>query len=138
VTEVLFYHLERGTLEDVLPGLVERTLARNWRALIKCESADRAAALDTLLWTYDDQSFLPHAQAGDGLARRSSSILLANRCSVRRARSGSFGRGARALARGQGCAARNNLLETVASRKMGEAGLNFWQSIARSPGERTT
>jgi DNA polymerase-3 subunit chi len=75
VTEVLFYHLERGTLEDVLPGLVERTLARNWRALIKCESADRAAALDTLLWTYDDQSFLPHAQAGDGDPARQQVLL---------------------------------------------------------------
>src|SRR6185437_3295610 len=26
----------------------------------------RSDALDTLLWTYDDQSFLPHAQVGDG------------------------------------------------------------------------
>jgi DNA polymerase-3 subunit chi len=68
MTEVLFYHLERRSLEDVLPRLVERTLQRNWRALIKCESADRAASLDTLLWTYDEQSFLPHAQLGDGEA----------------------------------------------------------------------
>ena len=66
MTEVLFYHLERKSLDDVLPGLVERTLARKWRALIKCESADRAAAIDNLLWTYDEQSFLPHAQTGDG------------------------------------------------------------------------
>ncbi len=66
MTEVLFYHLERRSLDDVLPGLVERSLERKWRALIKCESADRAVAIDNLLWTYDDQSFLPHAQAGDG------------------------------------------------------------------------
>jgi DNA polymerase-3 subunit chi len=66
VTEVLFYHLERKSLEDVLPGLIERTLERKWRALIKCESADRAAAIDNLLWTYDEQNFLAHAQAGDG------------------------------------------------------------------------
>jgi DNA polymerase-3 subunit chi len=66
MTETLFYHLERRALEDVLPGLVERTLERGWRALIRCESAERADALDTLLWTYDDASFLPHAQQGDG------------------------------------------------------------------------
>ncbi len=66
MSETLFYHLERRALEDVLPGLVERTLERGWRALIRCESAERAEALDTLLWTYDDASFLPHAQAGDG------------------------------------------------------------------------
>jgi DNA polymerase-3 subunit chi len=66
MAEVLFYHLERQSLEDVLPGLVERSLTKPWRVLIKCESADRVAAIDNLLWTYDEQSFLPHAQAGDG------------------------------------------------------------------------
>ncbi|HKD24288.1 MAG TPA: DNA polymerase III subunit chi [Rhizomicrobium sp.] len=69
MSEVLFYHLERRTLDDVLPGLVEKTLERKWRALIRAESADRAGAIDALLWTYDDQSFLPHAQLGDGEAR---------------------------------------------------------------------
>jgi len=66
VTETLFYHLERRSLEEILPGLVEKSLQRGWRAAIKTDSAERSDALDTLLWTYDDQSFLPHAQAGDG------------------------------------------------------------------------
>jgi DNA polymerase-3 subunit chi len=66
LTETLFYHLERRTLEDVLPGLVEKSLARGWRALVRTDSAERSDMLDTLLWTYDDRSFLPHAQAGDG------------------------------------------------------------------------
>ena len=66
MTETLFYHLERRSLEDVLPGLVEKSLARGWRAAIKTDSSERSDALDTLLWTYDDQSFLPHAQLGDG------------------------------------------------------------------------
>ena len=68
MSEVLFYHLERRTLDDVLPGLVEKTRERGWRAVIRAESADRAGAIDALLWTYDDQSFLPHAQLGDGEA----------------------------------------------------------------------
>jgi DNA polymerase-3 subunit chi len=66
MTETLFYHLERRSLEEVLPGLVEKSLQRGWRAAIKTDSSERSDALDTLLWTYDDQSFLPHAQAGDG------------------------------------------------------------------------
>ncbi len=66
LTEALFYHLERRALEDVLPGLVEKSLARGWRALVRTDSAERSDMLDTLLWTYDDRSFLPHAQAGDG------------------------------------------------------------------------
>ncbi|MGD0864438.1 MAG: DNA polymerase III subunit chi [Rhizomicrobium sp.] len=66
MTETLFYHLERRALDDVLPGLVEKTLERGWRAIIRTESAERAEAIDNLLWTYNDQTFLPHAQAGDG------------------------------------------------------------------------
>jgi len=69
VTETLFYHLERRALEDVLPGLVEKSLERGWRAVIKTESSERSDALDNLLWTYDDSSFLAHAQSGDGEAK---------------------------------------------------------------------
>ena len=68
MTETLFYHLERRSLEEVLPGLGEKSLQRGWRAAIKTDSSERSDALDTLLWTYDDQSFLPHAQLGDGNA----------------------------------------------------------------------
>lgn len=75
MAEVLFYHLERKSLEDVLPGLIERTLERKWKALIRCESADRAASIDNLLWTYDEQSFLPHAQLGDGDAMRQPVLI---------------------------------------------------------------
>lgn len=66
MTETLFYHLERRSLEEILPGLVEKSLQRGWRAAIRTDTAERSDALDTLLWTYDDQTFLPHAQLGDG------------------------------------------------------------------------
>jgi DNA polymerase III subunit chi len=74
MSETLFYHLERRSLEDVLPGLVEKSLGRGWRAVIKAESADRADALDTLLWTFND-GFLPHAQVGDGEAARQPVLI---------------------------------------------------------------
>jgi len=66
MSEVLFYHLESRSLDDVLPGLIERSLGRDWRVVIRTESADRAQAIDTLLWTWSEESFLPHAQLGDG------------------------------------------------------------------------
>lgn len=66
MTEILFYHLERKSLDAVLPGLIEKSLERGWRTLIRADTAERAEALDTLLWTYDDQTFLPHAQKGEG------------------------------------------------------------------------
>jgi DNA polymerase-3 subunit chi len=67
-TEVLFYHLERQPLERVLPGLLERTLARGWRAVVQSGSEERLEALDTALWTYSEASFLPHGTTRDGHA----------------------------------------------------------------------
>ena len=75
MSEVLFYHLERRSLDEALPGLIEKTLERGWRASIRAESADRVAAIDALLWTYNDQTFLPHAQAGDGDAARQPVLI---------------------------------------------------------------
>ena len=66
MTEVLFYHLERQPLERVLPSLVERTVARGWRAVVQAGSDERVEALDGLLWTYADESFLPHGTKKDG------------------------------------------------------------------------
>lgn len=64
--EVLFYHLERTPLERVLPSLLERTLERGWRAVVQSGSTERLEALDLALWTYNDESFLPHGAARDG------------------------------------------------------------------------
>lgn len=67
-TEVVFYHLERQPLERVLPSLLEKTLERGWRAVVQSGSEERLAALDTALWTYTDESFLPHGTRKDGHA----------------------------------------------------------------------
>jgi DNA polymerase-3 subunit chi len=67
-TEVLFYHLERRGLADVLPPLVEKTVERGWRAVVQAVTPAAVKDLDTLLWTYRDDSFLPHGTAADGHA----------------------------------------------------------------------
>ena len=66
MAETLFYHLERRTLEDVLPGLLERTRERAWRAVLRVGSAERMAALDAHLWTYAEHTFLAHGTAEEG------------------------------------------------------------------------
>ncbi len=65
-TEVFFYHLERHPLERVLPGLLERTLERGWRAVVQVGTPERLEALDSFLWTFRDDSFLPHGTVKDG------------------------------------------------------------------------
>jgi len=61
MTEVLFYHLQNMTVENVLPPLLEKSLERGWRVVVQSTSEERADALDAHLWTYRDDSFLPHA-----------------------------------------------------------------------------
>ena len=67
MTEVLFYHLDRQPLGRVLPDLLEKCLERGWRAVVQVGSEERRDALDAHLWTYREDSFLPHAtwRAGD-------------------------------------------------------------------------
>ena len=77
MTEVLFYHLTRQPLDRVLPGLLERTLERGWRAVVQAGSAERVEALDALLWTYADDSFLAHGTTRDGMVERQPIFLTA-------------------------------------------------------------
>jgi DNA polymerase III subunit chi len=60
MTEVLFYHLTQSSLEDTLPGLLERSLGRGWKAVVQTGTEERRDALDAHLWTYRDDSFLAH------------------------------------------------------------------------------
>lgn len=66
MTDVAFYHLQTSPLEQVLPRLLERTLAAGKRALVLTGSAERAEALADVLWTYDPASWLPHGTRQDG------------------------------------------------------------------------
>ena len=63
--EVWFYHLERSGVDQVLPELLEKTLARGWRALVRSPDAERLDHLDGWLWSFRDDSFLPHGRAGE-------------------------------------------------------------------------
>ena len=66
MTEVAFYHLQRSPLDAVLPKLLEKTLAAGHRAVVMAASVERVEALNTLLWTYHQDSWLPHGSARDG------------------------------------------------------------------------
>jgi DNA polymerase III subunit chi len=72
LAEIRFYHLRTATLERALPRLLEKVLALGERAVVVA-GAERLAALDAALWTYDDRAFLPHASSSEapppGIAR---------------------------------------------------------------------
>jgi DNA polymerase III subunit chi len=64
MTELLFYHLQRAPLDKVLPGLLEKSLQRGWRCAVQ-GSPERLRSLDDTLWTYGDETFLPHGLESD-------------------------------------------------------------------------
>lgn len=66
--EVLFYHLTESTLEEALPALLEKSVGRGWRVAVQTGSEERRDALDAHLWTFRDESFLPHGTDRDAHA----------------------------------------------------------------------
>jgi DNA polymerase-3 subunit chi len=73
--EVWFYHLERTSLDRALPELLEKTLAKGWRAVVRARDPDRIEHLDSALWSYRDESFLPHGLADEPDAARQPVLL---------------------------------------------------------------
>src|SRR5271165_4187589 len=78
MTEVLFYHLKGQTPEQVLPALLQKSLERGWRVVVQASSDERVEALDAHLWTWRDDSFLPHGTARDAEAAEQPIVLTAS------------------------------------------------------------
>ena len=63
-----FYHLQRQVLEDVLPKLLEKAYLTGKKIKVKVGTEPRIEFLNSLLWTYNDEAFLPHGSKKDGNA----------------------------------------------------------------------
>ena len=60
MTDVLFYHLTESKLEDALPPLIDKSVERGWQVAVQMREPARRDLLDAHLWTYREDSFLPH------------------------------------------------------------------------------
>jgi DNA polymerase III subunit chi len=78
MTEILFYHLKGQTPEQVLPTLLQKSLDRGWRVVVQASSEERVEALDAHLWTWRDDSFLPHGTWRDAEASQQPIVLTAS------------------------------------------------------------
>ncbi len=66
MTRIDFYHLQSRRLEDVLPKLLEKAYDADKKVVVKIGNEERVEFLNSLLWTYNDISFLPHGSKKDG------------------------------------------------------------------------
>ncbi|GAC1042676.1 DNA polymerase III subunit chi [Rhizobium sp. No.120] len=75
MTDVLFYHLTESKLEDALPPLIDKSVERGWQVAVQMREPARRDFLDSHLWTYREDSFLPHGTDEDEMASRQPVLL---------------------------------------------------------------
>ena len=63
-----FYHIEHTSLDAAVAPLIEKCLERKWRVVVvgQDETLER---LNRALWTYREDSFLPHGRARTDAAK---------------------------------------------------------------------
>lgn len=75
MADILFYHLQNQPVEKVLPTLLGKCLERGWNVVVQTQTEERMKALDDALWTFSDESFLPHGTARDGAVETQPVLL---------------------------------------------------------------
>jgi DNA polymerase-3 subunit chi len=57
-----FYHIEQGSVDAAIAPLIEKCLERRWRVVVVGHE-ETVERLNRALWTWKDDSFLPHGRA---------------------------------------------------------------------------
>lgn len=68
MTEIRFYHLQRKSLDQALPEILQKAFATGQRIVVRADTDAEAERLNDLLWTFRPDSFLPHGTKKDGHA----------------------------------------------------------------------
>ena len=66
MSDIRFYHMEKSSLEQVLPSLLSKALQGGHRIIVKGTNEAQIENLNGHLWSYDAHSFLPHGTVKDG------------------------------------------------------------------------
>ncbi len=73
--DILFYHLTRSSLPAVVGMLLEKSLERGWRVVVRGTDPDGLDRLDGALWLGPEERFLPHGRAGGAHDARQPVLL---------------------------------------------------------------
>jgi len=66
MTDIRFYHLQKQNLDQALPLILEKAYGANHRILVKMSNASEVERMNTHLWTYKPEKFLPHGSVKNG------------------------------------------------------------------------
>jgi len=78
MTRVDFYHLQKRTMEEVLPRLLLKAYGLGKKIIVKAKNFEQTEQLNSLLWTFSDESFLPHGSKKDGYVEMQPILLTAD------------------------------------------------------------
>ena len=86
MAELFVYRINQGErLEPVLPALLGACARRRWRVGIQTDTRERAEALDTWLWVFDEASFIGHGCAWEDHAALQPVLLTDSEANVNNA-----------------------------------------------------
>ncbi len=66
MTEIRFYHFEKQTLEQALPLILEKAYKTGQKIVVRLADEKEVEKINTILWTYKTDKFLPHGSKKDG------------------------------------------------------------------------
>jgi DNA polymerase-3 subunit chi len=70
MADISVYYPSQTTADKILTKILEKILEQGERALVLVDSEERLSFLNTTLWTYNPNSFLPHGTKEEGQASR--------------------------------------------------------------------
>ena len=70
MTEIRFYHLQKQTLDQALPLILEKVYQSGKNAVVRMVNENEVNRMNDLLWSYKQSSFLPHGCAKTGYAKQ--------------------------------------------------------------------
>lgn len=68
MADIRFYHAQRSSLEQVLPGILGKALSAGRRVVVRLDDPAAVEAMNIHLWTFSPDSFLPHGSVRDAHA----------------------------------------------------------------------
>jgi DNA polymerase-3 subunit chi len=69
-TEVRFYHLQKQTLDQALPLILEKAVKTEKNVVVRLIDAKEATRINAHLWSYKVDSFMPHGCKKEGNAEK--------------------------------------------------------------------
>lgn len=70
MSRIDFYHLQRQSLDEVLPKLLLKACSAGKKSVVRIGNDDMVEVINSRLWTFQDESFLPHGSKKDGFAEQ--------------------------------------------------------------------